>query len=310
MDKELGEDAKPELTDGQINDLLAFDPFAPPTEAAPDAGLADGAAPKEPKPDGKESSAPAPDASGAAPGKEEPPKVADPTSQTQPVDVSKQLAEAMAQLAKVQEQNAAMMAQLAKQQQAAPQAAQPQPEAEAPAYSVTIPDQLASAIFSEDPAQAREGLNYMVNSIMNKLHADFSAALKAQHEQIVQQVSRDVPSRIYQEQSAAQQAKTIHDDFYGTYPEFNKPELKPLVQTVTLEKAKARLAAGQSTDWTKEFRDEIAQTLRLIFAAGAPPAPAPAPRPAAQTRPTARPASTSGLTPEQEDIMGVVSSIF
>ena len=312
MNKELGEDAKVELGNEEISNLLNFDPFAPPDGAAPDAGSADGAATEQPKPEGKataadkETSAPVPDASGAAP--KEKPLVADPATQTQPADYGKQLAEAMAQLAKVQEQNAAMMAELAKVRNAPQEAAGAAPEA--PAYAVEIPDQLANAIFSEDPAQARQGLNYMVNSIMNKLHADFSAALQQQSAAIVQQVSRDVPQRIYQEQSAAQQAKTIHDDFYGTYPEFNKPELKPLVQTVTLEKAKARLAAGLSTDWSKEFRDDIAQTLRLIFAAGAPPAPAPAPRPAPQSRPTARPASTTGLSQEQEDIMGVISSFL
>lgn len=246
-----------------IADLMAFDPFqsspdgriTPATPSAPSAeksGDGSGGAPAAPKADPVGTqvtpSTPQPGAPAAPmPGPATPP---------QP-DVSK-----------LQGQVEQMRQMLTESLTRVPQAPATPAAPEKPHFQFQLPDVVANAIRSEDPAEARAGMNVLVNGLANAIRQDYT---KMVQEQVFPAVMQIVGQQIalYQEQ------QKVQADFYGTYKEFDHPQLKPVVAQVAMTVAQEQGA----TSWTPELSKAIAERLHLMFpgvkAPQTPPPPAP-----------------------------------
>jgi hypothetical protein len=301
------------LSEDAIKDILSYDPFAPPPEKEAAAG--------DPS-----QSPPAPEAKKATAPDQKAPTTSDPAAtapaaapQKTPHEVALEAANAqLEQLRQTVARQAEAMANFVKQQEKKPvEGQQPAaPEAAKPAYTVEVPPQLFEAIRSDDPEVARQGLNVMVNSVMNRVHKDVSTLLAEREAAIIAHVSQAVPARMQQQTEVETQARQVHDDFYGTFKELDVPELKPLVTQVATSIAQEVARQGYSPAWTPEFRNAVGERVRAILRAtnggqqSPPPPPPPTSAPAAQIRGGVRPVNTSGLTEEQQEMVGLLNLGF
>lgn len=119
-------------------------------------------------------------------------------------------------------------AQPAPQQQGAP-GAPPAPQGtgeqeEAPRYSLTIPDQVSQAIFSEDPATAKQGMEHLVNGLAIVIHTNLRKEFQAN----IQQLESARQTQVQQEQEQAQRQAAI-DKYYGSFPTHRDPTVMQIV---------------------------------------------------------------------------------
>lgn len=256
-------------------EILAFDPFGPPSEpakpaATPAAGDAGSAKPGTTPADGKGGAAAKPvlDANGkpVAPAAS-PAPAPDPAMTPAPVQAPN-----LEQL--FREQTDAIRSAVAARP-AAPAA----PTAEAPAapkFNLGIPPQLIDGLRSDDPKEFALSMNAVVNGIANHLWNTFNQHL----ESTVQPSYRNMIQEVLQSQQTQAQ---VAQDFYGKHANLNNPTLRPLIQQAGVEVAQARMAAGKSVAWSEELRDEIAEKIYSVLpalrpaAAGAQPPASPAP---------------------------------
>jgi hypothetical protein len=154
-------------------------------------------------------------------------------------------------------------------------AVRPQPQQQAPQlrFNMGIPDELTSALRSEDPGQFKAGVGALVNSLANHIWSNFQ-------QDVQQNLVPAIRQMLESHTSAVSQQESVGRDFYGTYPGLNRPELAPLIQTVGAQLAREAVSAGRSLDWSPQLRDEIASRVFTIIGGVQPPqaAAAPAPR--------------------------------
>lgn len=158
-------------------------------------------------------------------------------------------------IAALQAQNAALEARLNTFQQ------QPEAQASAPAaapipdYQFAIPQELVQMMGSEDPADRQRGMVTFAAGIAQSIHQQ----IRSEYEGAMQ-------TYVQQQASSSQQANEVREDFYGKYPELNKPELYGLVQSVGQEVAR-RLGAS---NYSPELRDAIATQVKATLGTTAP----------------------------------------
>lgn len=181
-----------------------------------------------------------------------------------------------------------LMEQLAANAAPAPAAAPAEPEA--PRFAVALPPEIVNAIRSDDPAEATAALNLIVNGIatmaFNESRKEIALAMQS------------VPQQFQQLSEAQSEMRRIQADFYGTYPELDREELRPLV----VKAAELEAKAAPYTGWSKEFGTRVAQRVASVLAPKAAPAPAPKP-PQFQGPSSARPAAA-----KPNDIMDTLFS--
>lgn len=175
------------------------------------------------------------------------------------------------------------LAQSAPADPPAPKETPPEPP---PFADVRVPPELVAALRSDDPNEAAVAVNLLVQGAATMAYRKFQ-------EDFTKFQNEGLPSFIASTRQVEEQARTIKTDFYGKYPELDKPELYPLVQTVAAEMIKAQ---GQNfKGWDEAFRDAVGTRVVTLLAgvvkAPAPPAPAPAPftPPSGGPRPAAAP---------------------
>ena len=157
-----------------------------------------------------------------------------------------------------------------------PQPQQPQQQTPSLRFNMGIPDELTSALRSEDPAQFKAGVGALVNSLANHIWNNFQQDVR---DNLVPAIRQMLESHT----SAVSQQDAVSRDFYGTYPMLGRPELAPLIQTVGASLAREAVSAGRSLDWSPQLRDEIASRVMAIIGAVQgvqPPSPAPPAPPA------------------------------
>ena len=115
-------------------------------------------------------------------------------------------------------------------------------------------------------------------------------------------VSQALPELIDSRTASVAETKRVEQDFYGTYPQFNKPELKPLIARIGAQVA-AELGPNFQ-GWNEHFRDLVgSRALGLLAGIVPPAAAAPAPVATGFTAPrTTRPAPTRDLADEILDL--------
>ncbi len=197
---------------------------------------------------------------------------------------------------------AALQAQL--QQPAAGTPAQPgaatpssgDPAAQLPQYGLAIPDNVAAMVFGEDPAQAKAGLEHIVNSVLTIAHTrvrkEFDERLTAMQSAQRQEAAQS---------ATATQVDEIKRDYYTAFPTHNHPA----VAAVLAEESAKMAASYPNLPWSEQYRNALGTRVNtrlqeLQALGGAPAAPAPVPgtpvpsAPAAMTPLAPRPAAPTG----------------
>ena len=180
----------------------------------------------------------------------------------------------------------------------------PPPATEAPTESaepdnffadIQVPVELLNAIRSDDPAQASMAFTAFAQGTMNTVY-------KRVRNELAEFVSQALPELIDSRTASVAETKRVEQDFYGTYPQFNKPELKPLIAKIG-----AQIAAELGPNfqgWNEHFRDLVGSRALGLLAGIVPPAAAtPAPVASGFTAPrTTRPTVTRDLADEILDL--------
>lgn len=168
-----------------------------------------------------------------------------------PVQQSPQEVALTAQVQTLMTQVAGLTGQIQAQAQQAPAPAQAQPQ-QAPSFSMVVPQQYMTALSSENPGEAHQAMNNIINGVANTVR-----------QQVIQEMDQkfDAYGPVVQQQlSAESQRADIKRDMYGTYPELSG--MTGQVAAVAEQMHGAGLAGGQ---WSPDLRDNIAERLAPLI---------------------------------------------
>lgn len=131
------------------------------------------------------------------------------------------------------------------------------PLEQVPGYDFTLNDDLVGAITSGDPQLVRQSLAAVSKGVAQAVHRTLM-------QQVVGVFGPRMQQMMMQSLQTQQQQQQMRHDFYSTYPQFNRPELWPVV-VATGEKLAAELGVGQ---YSPQFRDALGKRLMAMFGAG------------------------------------------
>lgn len=246
-----------------LDDFLAYDPFAKKEQQAKQEEEPAPARPEEEpvakKPEGDEPAA-APAAGSNAPAGAMTPEM------QLLLDQNRQL---MQQLQQIQQGGQQQQATAEDDETEAYQKADQEIRQTLPQYQFQIPDSVMQKMGSEDPAKIREGLAEFAQGIAQVTH--YNVMMQSRHynhqmeKRLLEKSVSEVKTRAQAEESVASEKKKINNDFYGKFPALNKPEYKFLVQSTA-----ASLAQEMGvTQWNQAFRDALGnRVLALLGQAG------------------------------------------
>jgi hypothetical protein len=252
------------------------------TGTKPDGGTDTGTAPPTPAPAAKEPAAvpqelsPVPGAQSSQPGKEQTPPAepapktpapGSPPAAAEPAPAETRLTpEERLQLASVEalrQQNQQLLNLM--QQQSQPQG-QPQSQGQPPAQPsggpaieqvhLTVPDALYDAVFAEDPAMSKRGLNVLVSSIA-------TAAVN----NVLQKVVPIVDQRLAgydQSTRAATTAQSQEEDYYKAFPAHRNPLFRTAIEAEMQKMAQEMPAAPWNDDFRNALGTRVNRTLQLL----------------------------------------------
>jgi hypothetical protein len=136
-----------------------------------------------------------------------------------------------------------------------PQAAPPEVPLPTHGYAFTIPDALVAAMASDNPAERGQAIGALVQGTARNIHSEVVRHMRGE-------IMRAVPQLIQRAIAESSTQQAVANDFYGTYPEFNRPEIKQLVGTIAPQVAQRMGIQG----WTPALRDAVAQEVRNLLA--------------------------------------------
>lgn len=268
--------ASKELSFSDVERMLSYNPFP---ETAPESQPV---AQPEQKPEAQPQPPPAPQQTTAQPGS--------PATPSEAEQLRQQLAERDAIIRRFAQQPAQPQPQT-------PATKQPDPWA-VPDYRYEIPPQLVAAIRSEDPMEAQAAVGALTAGLAKNIHQTAIAQIQRNFQEILPRIVEGLVERRVQQWN-------ITNDFYGTYPELNRPELRALV--VSVGQQVAREINAQS--WGPRLRDAVAQRVKSMLGQPAQPAPQPPPPPQ-QPVFQARPAARNGYSPRNDQAAEVQDLLF
>jgi hypothetical protein len=178
----------------------------------------------------------------------------------------------------------------------------PNPLTDIPSYDIKLPDQLVEAMNSPDPAIRSQSLNAVISATMKTVHQQVYNQMKANIDAVVQYV----PQMIEQHIQNSQTRQSVTTDFYGKYPQFDTPLLRPVVQLAFVEVIKAKPELAKAGKWTPELREAVGDYLKQHVPLGAQAPAAQPPKTPAAPPPVfgggARPAAGPVLTGQEAEI--------
>lgn len=127
-----------------------------------------------------------------------------------------------------------------------------------PAYDFNIPDELIGALTGDDPVKFKQGITAYAKGIAMAVHQQMAKHLEAQYNPRFE----SIPQQIVKVLQMQQEHKTVHDDFYGKYPELNHPNLHQLIKSTGEGVAKE---LGKQA-WDSELRDATAKRVKEVLA--------------------------------------------
>lgn len=159
-----------------------------------------------------------------------------------------------------------------------------EPEFTAPQYQLQIPDEVTAAIFDENPATAKAGMQHLINGLAAHIHKTIITQtvlpLLRHHEQALK-------APIEAEQGR-QQAEQMRSQYYERHPTHNSPALQPIIAAET----HALSMQFPQAAWDENFMDALgarvnAKIAEMATAAGLAPQPVVTPTPTPAVTPAA-----------------------
>lgn len=226
----------------EIEDILNFDPFP------------DGIAPKEPKqspgaaPQGTTTTAPKADGGTPAQPEKKVEAVEDPLT---------------GEYKKILAHKDTLIEQALAASKPAPQDDGKAPESkdETPPYSFNVPDELVNLLASDDPKDRKGAITALLSGMGRAIHKEIVS-----HMGKLVPNSEAITSQVQTILRASQEREAVKADFFGKYPELNKPELGPLLAQIALQVTKEQ----NKTTWDAAVRDETARRVKALFGAVVP----------------------------------------
>lgn len=126
-----------------------------------------------------------------------------------------------------------------------------------PEYNFTIPDELVTKLTSDKVEDFKQGIGMLAKGLAGAIHAQMAGYFQEAYNPRFD----TIPSMMMQAIEAHAKAKAISDDFYGNYPEYNHPQLKPIVKQLGNDLAKKL----NKSEWDEELRDAIAEQMALML---------------------------------------------
>lgn len=131
-----------------------------------------------------------------------------------------------------------------------------------PAYDFNVPDKMMEMMDSADPTQRKQALAQMLKGTAQAVHQN----VYNQFGQALQQLRQEIPQQAQQTMQQTSQVQQVNKDFFGTYPELNRTELQPMIQSVGQQVLQEFQQRGKRVDsWTPELRDEIGKRARQVL---------------------------------------------
>jgi hypothetical protein len=143
------------------------------------------------------------------------------------------------------------------QQPVAPQAPQ-QPQL--PGYAYDINDNMLRAVTSEDMRERAAALQAFAVNLSQTVH-------QRAVQQVREEISQVMPQYVQQIALQEYQRREIARDFYGQYPELDRPELAPAVAQI----AQQVMMESKANGWTPKVRDAVAARAKAMLGAVANP---------------------------------------
>lgn len=166
-------------------------------------------------------------------------------------------------------------------------------------YRLAIPDDVANAVFNEDPQIARQGMTHLVNSLARMVH-----------DRVIRHADQVVQQRIVSygtQTQMSQQQEQMRQQYYAAFPQHNDPG----IQFIVAQEAQQMWAANPTLQWDTNAMNALGarvnarlgvqpaavqqpQGQQPLAAAQGQPAPRPAAQMGSSTRPAANPADNEG----------------
>jgi hypothetical protein len=144
-----------------------------------------------------------------------------------------------------------------------------------PQYQFQIPQEVMEKMGSDDPNQIRAGLSEFATGVASVAHYNvamqFEERIAELEKQLLEKSVQQFRQTTQAEEAAKQTQKTVFDDFYGKYPELNKPGLQEFVQMQAQQLAKQYGVTG----WSEQFRDTLGAHCKKLLGLGSGQGPSP-----------------------------------
>lgn len=128
-----------------------------------------------------------------------------------------------------------------------------------PKYDFNIPDALIEVLTTEtDKGKFKEGVAALASGIANAIQATMLPYIEAQFNPRFDSIPQMLQAHI----QGQEKAKTVRQDFYGTYPELDQPALYGFIRQIGDATAKEL----KITEWNQTLRDETAKRVKAIIA--------------------------------------------
>jgi hypothetical protein len=167
-------------------------------------------------------------------------------------------------------------------------------------YSFNISPKLYNALFGSEVADEERmmALQGFASGIATTVHNNIMESLGSWTKRQFNAVPRVVNYLVEQREASRATTKSLRDDFYGAFPELNKPELSPIIRA-TIQSIQKETGAKV---WTPQMRNLVGERVKKVLSAyaqaNAPVAPAPKTVPASVTPPATKPQNLDPNSPE------------
>jgi hypothetical protein len=189
-----------------------------------------------------------------------------PSGQEDPAQLRQQLDEALRYIHQLREGQGQAQGQQGAQpdqqgQMGAQQQGQEGQQEPLPNYQFQIPDQLLQMMDSDDPAQRKQALTYLGQGVAQSVHQ----MVRQEMTDKMGRLQQELPQTIQQQQASQAQQRQIFEDFYGTYQDLNRPELRPTIVEVAKSVAGEYQQKGMPVQWGPEFKQAVANRVYQVL---------------------------------------------
>jgi hypothetical protein len=120
-----------------------------------------------------------------------------------------------------------------------------------PSYNFQIPPQLSAMLDSEDSAERTQGIQYLLDGSLRKVHRNVL-------EQVQGMLTSYVPQQLQQHTQNLERGQAIKTDFYSAHKDLDTPDIRKLVSMITPQV----MVETQQTTWSPLLRDAIATKVK------------------------------------------------